>query len=119
MRWRTNSAMQRGKGSFFARTKRPSISPRRADICRRRSMTPRELSRRMDRRRPCAKKARSRLPWDGVIADSGLTDLRDEDAQAVLVARLPGDIITYLNGSRYCQTDKLVSLAWNAFGHLA
>jgi transglutaminase-like putative cysteine protease len=55
---------------------------------------------------------------DGVIADSGLADLRDEDARAVPVARLPGDIATYLNGSRYCETDKLVSLAWKAFGHL-
>jgi transglutaminase-like putative cysteine protease len=58
------------------------------------------------------------LLLDGVIADAGLPDVHDADAQAIPVTELPGDIATYLNGSRYCETDKLGSLAWSTFGHL-
>jgi transglutaminase-like putative cysteine protease len=55
---------------------------------------------------------------EGVIADSGLPDERDQYARALPVTELPGGIATYLNGSRYCETDKLGPLAWSTFGHL-
>jgi hypothetical protein len=58
------------------------------------------------------------LILDGVIEDAGLADVRDAEARTVPVNALPGDIATYLNGSRYCETDKLGSLAWATFGHL-
>jgi transglutaminase-like putative cysteine protease len=31
---------------------------------------------------------------------------------------LPGDVLTYLSPSRYCQSDRLMTLASNEFGHL-
>jgi hypothetical protein len=54
-----------------------------------------------------------------VIADPGLPDGRDPAARALPVTELPGDAAIYLNGSRYCETDKLGSIAWSTFGHLA
>jgi len=54
----------------------------------------------------------------GVIADAGLPDARDANARALPVTQLPADIALYLNGSRYCETDKLGSIAWSTFGHL-
>jgi transglutaminase-like putative cysteine protease len=54
----------------------------------------------------------------GCVRDSGLPDTRDAFAAAMPIHELPGDITTYLNGSRYCETDKLGSVAWNMFGHL-
>ncbi|OAQ40601.1 transglutaminase [Pedobacter psychrophilus] len=35
----------------------------------------------------------------------------------VNIAKLPGDVLTYLNPSRYCQSDKLYRLANNMFGY--
>jgi len=59
------------------------------------------------------------LYLDGVIADPGLPDARKVAARALPVTELPGNVAIYLNGSRYCETDKLGSIAWNNFGHLA
>jgi transglutaminase-like putative cysteine protease len=58
------------------------------------------------------------LSLDGVIADPGLPDARVPDACALPVTELPGDVTVYLNGSRYCETDKLGFIAWGKFGHL-
>lgn len=58
------------------------------------------------------------LMLDGVIADEALPDVQDPKARAVPPTELSGDIATYLNGSRYCETDKLGSVAWGLFGHL-
>jgi len=33
-------------------------------------------------------------------------------------ADLPADVLPYLNPSRYCESDRLVALAWDEFGHL-
>jgi transglutaminase-like putative cysteine protease len=60
----------------------------------------------------------TRILLDGVITDTGLPDARDPDARAVPMTDLPGEVAMYLNGSRYCETDKLGSLAWSTFGHL-
>ena len=38
--------------------------------------------------------------------------------RALPVQELPAVITTYLQGSRYCETDKLSVIAWNMFGHL-
>jgi transglutaminase-like putative cysteine protease len=59
------------------------------------------------------------LSLDGVIADPGIPDPRDPLARALPVTDLPGEVAVYLNGSRYCETDKLGAIAWSNFGHLA
>jgi transglutaminase-like putative cysteine protease len=59
------------------------------------------------------------LSLDGVIADPGLPDAREPGARTLPVTELPGDVAVYLNGSRYCETDRLGAIAWGSFGHLA
>jgi transglutaminase-like putative cysteine protease len=60
-----------------------------------------------------------RLWADGVIEDSGIPEPAVFDAQELPVACLPADTLMYLLGSRYCETDLLMSEAWRLFGHVA
>jgi transglutaminase-like putative cysteine protease len=53
---------------------------------------------------------------DFLIADSGLPDVVVPDARQVPVGELPDDVLVYLLGSRYCDTQKLSDLAWSLFG---
>jgi transglutaminase-like putative cysteine protease len=53
---------------------------------------------------------------DFLIADSGLPDEVAPDAQQIEVGELPDDVLIYLLGSRYCDTEKLSTLAWSLFG---
>jgi transglutaminase-like putative cysteine protease len=39
-------------------------------------------------------------------------------ARETPVAELPDDVLVYLLGSRYCETDHLSNIAWQLFGHL-
>ncbi|TIT85279.1 MAG: transglutaminase family protein, partial [Mesorhizobium sp.] len=39
-------------------------------------------------------------------------------ARELPVAELPDEVLVYLLGSRYCETDHLSNLAWELFGHL-
>jgi transglutaminase-like putative cysteine protease len=55
---------------------------------------------------------------NGMISDSGKLEARDPALPILPVHELPQDVLVYLNGSRYCETDKLGSLAWNTFGSL-
>lgn len=59
-----------------------------------------------------------RILYDAVIEDSGLHDEVNTLAGETPVERLPNDALTYLLGSRYCETDHLSQTAWNLFGHL-
>lgn len=59
------------------------------------------------------------LRGDSVVRDHGAPDPVDCAAEEIPVARLPDDVLLYLMGSRYCETDELSSLAWNLFGHAA
>ena len=52
----------------------------------------------------------------GTIQDSGDTDIVDPTLGEVPVADLPDDVLVYLLGSRYCETDRLSGLAWAEFG---
>jgi transglutaminase-like putative cysteine protease len=52
-----------------------------------------------------------------VIEDPGVLDAYAPDAQAVPVEDLPPDVLVFLLGSRYCETDRLSGLAWSLFGH--
>jgi transglutaminase-like putative cysteine protease len=56
------------------------------------------------------------LSQRGVINDSGEPDRIAPDAHALAVEELPAEALQYLQGSRYCETDKLSPLAWRLFG---
>ena len=51
-----------------------------------------------------------------LIGDSGLPDAVAPDARQLEVGELPDDVLIYLLGSRYCDTQKLSELAWSLFG---
>ncbi|MDB4977622.1 MAG: Transglutaminase-like domain, partial [Myxococcaceae bacterium] len=57
------------------------------------------------------------LSTDFVIEDSGQPDEVAPWAEEVPVSALPDDAVSYLLGSRYCETDKLSPLAWSLFGN--
>jgi transglutaminase-like putative cysteine protease len=56
------------------------------------------------------------LSTDFLIEDSGLPDEVAPWAREVPVAELPDEAVSFLLGSRYCETDQLSSLAWSLFG---
>ncbi len=58
------------------------------------------------------------LQSDALIADSGLPDPICQDAQEMPVESLPDEVLFYLMGSRYCDTDLVSQAAWDLFGHL-
>jgi transglutaminase-like putative cysteine protease len=53
---------------------------------------------------------------DFVIRDSGEPDPVLPNAKAAAVEDLPDDVLVYLLGSRYCETDRMSDLAWSLFG---
>ena len=58
------------------------------------------------------------LSCDFVIEDSGEPDARAPDGLQMSVEDLPDDVIPFLLGSRYCETDRLMDVAWANFAHL-
>jgi transglutaminase-like putative cysteine protease len=56
------------------------------------------------------------MRFDAIVEDSGLPDEADPTAEQLLPHELPDECLIYLLGSRYCETDKLSSLAWKLFG---
>ena len=58
------------------------------------------------------------LTCDFVVEDSGLPDRLSPHAIQHPVEDLPDDILVYLLGSRYCETDRLSDTAWALFGHI-
>ena len=54
---------------------------------------------------------------DFVIRDSGEPDPVVPDAIQHPVDDLPDDVLPFLLGSRYCDTDKLSNIAWSRFGN--
>ena len=53
---------------------------------------------------------------DFTVRDSGLPDAIAPEARQIPVQDLPDDVLVYLLGSRYCDTDKLSQTAWSLFG---
>ncbi len=51
------------------------------------------------------------------IVDNAYVIKEMKNFKEVDIAKLPSDVITYLNPSRYCQSDKLYRLAHNMFGY--
>jgi transglutaminase-like putative cysteine protease len=64
-----------------------------------------------------APRGRTRISTDALINDSGLPDAVALGAQQVAVPDLPDDALTFLLGSRYCETDRLSDTAWKLFGN--
>jgi len=56
---------------------------------------------------------------DFVVKDHGRPDEVAPDAGQAEVQDLPDDILVFLMGSRYCDTDKLSGIAWSLFGNTA
>jgi transglutaminase-like putative cysteine protease len=56
-----------------------------------------------------------RFRTDFVIRDSGLPDAVVPGARQHPVEDLPDDVLVFLNGSRYCETQLLSQLAWSLF----
>ena len=56
------------------------------------------------------------LTTDAVIESSPVQDLTMPDARLIDVGLLPSEILVFLLGSRYCETDKLSEVAWGLFG---
>ena len=57
-----------------------------------------------------------RISADGVVMDR-VTDEIAEWAPQHPVEQLPAEILVYLMGSRYCETDRLTVAAWDLFGN--
>jgi transglutaminase-like putative cysteine protease len=53
---------------------------------------------------------------DFTIVDTGLPDVIVPDAEQHMVQDLPPEVLVYLLGSRYCETDRLSDTAWSLFG---
>lgn len=53
------------------------------------------------------------------IEDGFTSDPVMPDARAVAVGDLPDEIMVYLLGSRYCETDRLTDVAWPLFSSIA
>ena len=56
-----------------------------------------------------------RIRTDGLVNDSGLPETVDENAWQHAVEDLPAETLVYLLGSRYCETDRMVEMAWDLF----
>jgi transglutaminase-like putative cysteine protease len=67
--------------------------------------------------RALAPAGRTTFSTDFVIEDSGRPDPVLPDARLANVEDLPDDILVYLLGSRYCETDRMSNLAWSLFGN--
>jgi transglutaminase-like putative cysteine protease len=64
-----------------------------------------------------APKGRTCIAANALVNDSGAMDVIVPDARQHAVQDLPEETLVFLNGSRYCETDRLSEIAWNLFGH--
>lgn len=56
-----------------------------------------------------------RISADAIVNDNGLLDPVVPEAQEHAVEQLPEETLVFLQGSRYCETDRLSELAWKMF----
>jgi transglutaminase-like putative cysteine protease len=59
------------------------------------------------------------LSADFIVRDSGQVDVYAPDAAQAPANALSDDVLVFLLGSRYCETDRLSQLAWSLFGGVA
>ena len=57
-----------------------------------------------------------RISTDTVVRNTGLPDLVAPDATQVSIQDLPDDTLVFLIASRFCDSDRLLDLAWTLFG---
>lgn len=69
-------------------------------------------------RRMVAPKGNFSFTLGGTIKDTGQPDLVDPNLNEVAIPALPDDVLVYLLGSRYCETDHLSDMTWKRFGSL-
>lgn len=62
---------------------------------------------------------RIQLSTAGIVLDRGEPDPVHPDALQHAVEDLPDDVIIFLLGSRYCDSDRLSDTAWSLFGRTA
>jgi transglutaminase-like putative cysteine protease len=60
----------------------------------------------------------TRVSCDFVVEDDGLPDRQASLALQHNIADLPGNVLMYLVGSRYCETELLSDIAWDLFGNV-
>jgi transglutaminase-like putative cysteine protease len=60
----------------------------------------------------------SRLSCGFVVEDPFEPDPYVPDARQAAIEELPDEVMLYLLGSRYCETDRLTEIAWSLFGGL-
>ena len=68
------------------------------------------------RRRVVLPAGRTEIEHHGVIRDPGTADVVNVAARQSSLDQLPEDVMVFLLGSRYCETDLLTSEAWSRFG---
>ncbi|WP_373352969.1 transglutaminase family protein [Pseudoroseicyclus sp. CXY001] len=61
---------------------------------------------------------RFEITSDAVIRDNGQPDPQAPRARQLMVESLPDEMLTFLLGSRYCETDVLQEEAWQRFGQI-
>jgi transglutaminase-like putative cysteine protease len=66
-----------------------------------------------------APKSRLTLSTDFLIEDSGAPDEVAPGAEQHSLEKLPVETLVYLLGSRYCETDRFIQIAWSEFGKAA
>jgi transglutaminase-like putative cysteine protease len=59
------------------------------------------------------------ISTDSIVRDSGLPDPVVPDARQVPVEELPEEALVFLLASRFCESDRLLDLAWSLFGAAA
>lgn len=57
-----------------------------------------------------------RIYSDATIHDTGMPDASDEAATQIAIEQLPEDALVFLLASRFCDSDRLLNLAWKLFG---
>lgn len=60
---------------------------------------------------------RTTIATEFTIYDPGVPDYVPRDAAQHDIRDLPDEVLVFLLGSRYAETDKLSDIAWNLFGH--
>jgi transglutaminase-like putative cysteine protease len=65
-----------------------------------------------------APKGRLNISTDFMVEDKGELDVIVPQAEQHALAVLPVEVLIYLLGSRYCETDRLSNTAWSLFGHV-
>jgi len=59
---------------------------------------------------------RTTISTSAIVRSTGIADPVETSARQHPISELPEDTLVYLLGSRYCETDLLMGIAWQLFG---